>query len=280
MVMIPRKGKGNRKGKGFQPRKKRVMTTVPAAPATQTQAVALIKNVLAREIETKFRSQAPVIRVPYNSVITNADIISCLPRLVQGQPNTTGSTYERLGSKISPKKLNIKAMVNLTPDVARSTNIVVCWYVLTHKSFKHFPDLAANQNVATSLFKTGDFNETFGMDGQYLNATFPINDAEYVCHKAGKFLLGKNTGVLQDNLSTGNQPVYGNTVCKMLNFDIKCPQKLVYDQDSNSPRLVYYPNNFAPFIVFGYFHQDQSPADEVNQDITITLRHSLWYDDA
>jgi len=251
-----------------------------SAPKSKKAVVALVKDVMAREIETKFRSQASCITQACNSAITNADILTCLPRLVQNQPNTSGSIYERAGTKISPKKLNIKAMINITPDIARSTNVVVCYYVLTHKSLKHFPDLAANQNVETHLFKTGDVSETYGMDGLYLNSTFPINDSEYVCLKQGKFLLGKNTGVLQDSLSTGNQPMYGNHLCKMLNFDIKCPAKLVYDQDSNSPRLVYYPNNFAPFIVFGYFHQDQSVADNVSQDITVTLRSSLWYDDA
>jgi len=242
--------------------------------------VALIKSVMAREIETKFRSQAPIIKVGYNGTITNADIISLLPRMVQQQPSSSGCTYEREGSKITPRKLNIKCMVNLTEGLLRSTNIVVCWYALTHKSFKHFPDLATQQNIGTSMFKTGDQNEVFGFDGQYLNSTFPINDAEYVILKSGKFLLGKNTGLIQDDVGGGNQPVYGNHTCHMLNFDVKCPTKLVYDQDSNSPRTVYYPNNFAPFMVMGYYHQDQSATDEVNTDITATLRQSLWYDDA
>jgi len=240
----------------------------------------IIKNVMSQELETKFRSQAPVINVAYNSAITNADIISLLPRMVQTQPNDPGNSYERMGQKITPRKLNIKAMVNLTSSLARSTNIVVLYYVLTHKSLKHFPDLNANQNVATKLFKTGDLNETFGFDGIYLNSTFPINDSEYVCHKRGKFLLGKNTGLIQDDSTGGNQPVYGDRTCHFLDFDVKCPAKLVYDPDSNSPRTVYYPNNFAPFIVFGYYHQDQSVADELNQDISITLRQSLYYDDA
>jgi len=271
MVVRPRKTKGKRKG--FQPKGK-------TAPKTKSAQVALIKQVISREIETKFRSQAPVIDVGFNSSITNSDMISLLPRLVQQQSSDSGSIYERQGTKISPKKLNIKCMINLNSAISRSTNIVVCYYVLTHKSFKHFPDLATQQNVESSLFKTGDFNETYGFDGLYLNSTFPINDSEYVVLKQGKFLLGKNTGVIQDSTATGNQPVYGDRTCKMLNFDIKCPSKLIYDQDSNSPRLVYYPNNFAPFMVMGYYHQDQSPADEVNADIAVTLRTSLWYDDA
>jgi hypothetical protein len=267
---------GNAKGKA----EFRRMRRKPRAPKSRKAITALVKSVISREEETKFRSQAPIINVAYNSAITNADIISCLPRLVQTQPNDPGNIFERNGRIISARKLNIKCMVNLTSSITRSSAVVVHYYVLTHKSLKHFPDLATQQDISTKLFKTGDFNENYGFDGVYLNTTFPINDSEYVCLKRGKFLLGKNTGTIQDSTTGGNQPMYGNHICKMLNFDIKCPKKLVYDQDSNTPRTVYYPNNFAPFIVFGYIHQDQSVADVTNQDISITLRHSLWYDDA
>jgi len=272
MVRVPRNKVRKTGGKkGFQPK-----LSQPAKQAT----TALVKSLIAKEEETKFRSQAPVINVSYNSAITNADLISCLPRMVQVQPNDPGNIFERVGRMVTPRKLNVKAMVSLTSNVDRSTAIVVYYYVLTHKSLKHFPDLAGQQDISTKLFKTGDFNENYGFDGQFLNATFPINDSEYVCLKRGKFLLGKNTGTIQNSTTAGNQPMYGNHLCKLLDINIKCPSKLIYDQDSNTPRVVYYPNNFAPFIVFGYTHQDQSVPDVVNQDITITLRQSLWYDDA
>lgn len=252
---------------------------VPAAKTKRAQ-VALIKSVIAKEEETKFRSQAPIIKVGYNSSITNADIISILPRMVQVQPNDPGNIFERVGRMVTPRKLNVKAMVSLNESVDRSTAIMVFYYVLTHKSLKHYPDLATQQDISTKLFKTGDFNENYGFDGTSLNIMFPINDSEYVCLKRGKFLLGKNTGVMQNSTTAGNQPMYGNHLCKLLDFDIKTPSKLIYDQDSNTPRTVYYPNNFAPFMVFGYIHQDQSVPDVVNQDIVVTLRQSLWYDDA
>lgn len=260
--------------------RRRAKTRTSAPVKTKKAQVALIKSVIAREEETKFRSQAPIIKVGYNSSITNADLISCLPRMVQVQPNDPGNIFERQGRMITPRKLNIKACVSLNESVSRSTAIMVYYYVLTHKSLKHYPDLATQQDISTKLFKTGDFSETYGFDGIYLNATFPVNDSEYQVLKRGKFLLGQNTGVKQDSTTAGNQPMYGNHICKLLDFDIKTPSKLVYDQDSNSPRVVYYPNNFAPFIVFGYIHQDQSVPDVVNQDIVVTLRQSLWYDDA
>lgn len=270
-------GPGNAKGKAaFKKATKKSRLSKPAKQAT----VALVKSVLSRELETKFRSQAPVNISAFNSEITNADMISLVPRIVQTQPNDPGNSYERNGQKITPRKLNCKAYVSLTPNLTRSTNIVVCWWVLTHKSLKHFPDLAGNTDISTKLFKTGDLNETWGFSGNVLDSTFPVNTQEYTVLKKGKFLLGKNTGVIQDSTTSGNQPVYGNQIGRMLDFDIKCPKKFLYDPDSNTPRTVYYPNNFAPFIVFGYYHQDQTGRDLANQDISVTLRQSLWYDDA
>lgn len=272
------------KSKRFGPKrlgasKSRVTTrAVPNKKAT----VALVKQVLSKEIETKFRSQAPMIVSKRNAVVTNNDLVSLIPPMDQTGAADPGNSYERMGQKITPRKLRCSAYISLNPDISRSTQIVVYWWALTHKSIKHYPDLlpTANQDISTKFFKTGDLNQTFGFDGIVLNATFPVNDNEYTVLKKGKFLLGKNTGTIQDDLSAGNQPVYGNHTGRMVEFDVKTPAKLLYDQDSGSPKTVKYPNNFAPFMVVGYFHQDQTQGDELNADIAITMRTSLWYDDA
>ena len=100
-------GPGNAKGKAEWKKatKKSKTLSKPAKQAT----VALVKSVLSRELETKFRSQAPANVAPYNGFITNADMISLVPRIVQTQPNDPGNSFERNGQKITPRKLNVKA---------------------------------------------------------------------------------------------------------------------------------------------------------------------------
>jgi len=99
--------------------------------------------------------------------------------------------------------------------------------------------------------------------------------------KSATFTLGKNTGAIQDDSTAGNQPVYGNgTLKKTLSFYLPVPKVLTYDQDESTPRTVGYPNNYAPFCVVGYHHQDLSPPDEYYQDVTFTARANMWYDDA
>lgn len=267
MVFVPRKGKGKKgKAKGFMPKTKK-------APATKTQAVALIKEVIAREEETKLCINT-VLSAGSISAMNNK--VSLLPKLVQDQGE--GNAYERMATKITPRKLRIKCHVGLLAGLTRSTAITVHWYALTSRQYKNMNDVLASANTSR-LLRTGSFAQYFGFDGNVDVAMLPINDTDFVVLKSGKFNLSKNTGVIQDSTSTGNQPLVG-PASKSWSFDLNTPAKFIYEQDNNSPRTVYYPNNYAPFIVYGYTHQDGSSPDNVNTDVKWTVQSQLYYDDA
>jgi len=250
------------------------------------EQTALIKSVLARVEETKFRCELIENGTAYNSQIGTADIIRLLPKLVQGQPNTGMSIYEREGMRISPRKLKIDAEVCLTDttvplvSVDRGRAIVVCYWVLQHKNVKNINLLAANVNIGSDFLKTGDSSNTQGFNGYVEDASLPVNDAKYTVLKKGQFKLGKNPGELQDSVTIGNQALGGQAINHKLSFTLKTPATFVYEQDENSPRTVYYPSGYAPFMVFGYYHQNQSAPDATFQDITVSLRSSLYFDDA
>jgi len=269
--MAPGKARARRPGRRLPARK--------AAPKTKRAQVALIKSVIAREEETKFRSELIVNSVAYNSQITTSDIIRLLPKLVQGQPNSGSSIYERLGMRISPRALKIDAEVCLT-NVDRSRAIQVVYWVLQSKQVKQTSLLSTSLNPGSDLLKTGDSSNVQGFNGYVEDSFLPINDARYVVLKKGTFKLGCNTGTIQDSTTAGNQPLGGQAVSHRLSFKLPVPAKLVYDQDENTPRTVYYPNGFAPFMLFGYYHQNQTVPDTGFQDMTINLRSNLWFDDA
>jgi len=269
--MAPGKARASRPGRRLPARK--------AAPKTKRAQVALIKSVIAREEETKFRSELIVNSVAYNSQITTSDIIRLLPKLVQGQPNSASSIYEREGMRISPRALKIDAEVCLTA-VDRSRAIQVVYWVLQSKQVKQTALLSTNIIPGSDLLKTGDSSNVQGFNGYVEDVNLPINDARYVVLKKGSFKLGCNTGTIQDNTTAGNQPLGGQAVSHRLSFKLPVPAKFVYDQDENTPRTVYYPNGYAPFMLFGYYHQNQTVPDVSFQDMTISLRSSLWYDDA
>lgn len=250
-----------------------------AAPKTRQAQVQLIKAVVARSEETKFRSELILNSVAFNSAIVDADITRCLPKLVQDQGQ--GASYERMGSKISVRKLKIDADICLT-DVTRSGALVVHYWLLTHKEQKQ----TANLGIGTggvdmgTFLKTGDGSEVQNFNGYAQDAMLPVNQAKFRVLKHGSFLLGKNTGVVQDVTTAGNQPMYGNHIRHALSMVVKTPKTFTYEQDGNTPRTVFYPSGFAPFIVFGYHHQNHTVPDVANQDISVTLRSSLYYDDA
>jgi len=258
---------------------KKAKATKESKP-TKTKAakkglVKLIKQVVAREDETKFRSELISNAVTHNSQISNADIIRLLPKLVQDQGQ--GASYERMGIKVSPRSLQIDADICLT-DVDRSMAIVVHYWVLTTKNIKSTSGLSGVP-IGSNLLMAGDSTETQGFNGYTQDAMLPVNKTYYNVLKRGSFLLAKNTGTVQDSTTSGNQPLIGS-VRHRLAFKLKTPSTFVYEQDSGAPRLVYFPSGYAPFIVFGYHHQNQTVPDVNNRDITVTLRSSLYYDDA
>jgi len=266
MVRRPRQGKTANKRKGFQPKK---------APATKSQTVALVKQVIAREQETKYVSFLSG-NGDFNSTISAADIIDCLPPLLQDSGQ--GNAYERLGIKVSPRSLTVKCHVSIGPAVTRSSAVTVYWYLLTAKSSKNLTQLPSNVSMSR-LLRAGNSNQYVSFDGTPYAAMLPVNTSDFTVLKRGSFNLQKNTGVVQDSTAGGNQPLVG-PVSKTWSMKLDPPAKLIYEADNASPRTVYFPNNYAPFLVFGYVHQDQSVPDLVNQDIRVTTASELWYDDA
>jgi len=242
--------------------------------AKKAATVKLIKQVMANEVETKFRSETTGSQLS-NSQISSGDIIRLLPKLVQDEGQ--GTAYERLATKISPRSLKAHCHVSFAPDLNRSMAIEVHYFVLTSKSQKNTNSILGL--TLANLLRTGDQNMYFPFDGNVDVATLPVNTTEYNVLKRGKFKLSKNTGLLQDSTTAGNQP-QGGPVSHSFVVNIPTPAKLVYEQDNQSPRQINYPNNFAPFIVFGYTHQDTSVPDFLNTDIKVVVRSALWYDDA
>jgi len=266
MVFVPRKGKGARKSR---------VARRKGAPATKKSVVKLVKSVMASEIETKFVSQT-VANTSFNSEITNADIIQLLPAIQQMDSSNVGSAWQRNGTKISPKSLTFNCQWQITP-VNRSLAVVVHYFILVSKQYKSASALSGVtmgrllRSGATSLYEP--FN------GYINNSFLPVNEEEFTVIKRGHFLLYKNTGDVQDSTTAGNQPIVA-PVCKIMKFRIPVPAKLTYDQDSSLPRTVLYPNGYAPFMVFGYTHQDGTVPDMANQDVTLTARSQMWFDDA
>ena len=202
-------------------------------------------------------------------------MLPCLPKIVQDEGK--GAPYQRMGTRITPKSCTVHMTASITKELNRSTAIIVYWYILETKQYKNLKDSLANSPMP-NLLRTGDAG-TAGFGGQPYIASLPVNQDKFRILKRGSFNLSKNTGTVQDSTTAGNQPLAG-PLHKTWSVKLNTPKRLMYDEDEDAPRLVYYPNNFAPFVVFGYTHQDQDVPDLANQDLSVSVRASMWYDDA
>lgn len=247
--------------------------TVPAKEQVKT----IVHRAIAAGEETKFCSIPAAINSPRNSTISVVgDMLPCLPKIVQDEGK--GAAYQRMGLRITPKSCTVTITASITKELDRSTAITVYWYILESKQYKNLKDSLANGPM-TSLLRTGDGGGVATFTGQPYNASLPVNGDKFRVLKRGSFNLQKNTGLVQDSTTAGNQPLAG-PLCKTWTVKLKTPKRFMYDPDENAPREVFYPNNYAPFLVFGYVHQDQDVPDLANQDLSVSVRNSVWYDDA
>ena len=157
-----------------------------SAPKTKTAQVALIKSVIARENETKFRSELVSDRVTHNSQIGFADIINCLPKLVQDQGE--GAIYERLGRKIKPVKHQFQIEVAMS-DVSRSNNIIVHMWILKNRQVNDFARLDSTNTPTSRLLMLGSSAQYQSYNGYAQDAMLPINTSQFVQLYHKKFFL-------------------------------------------------------------------------------------------
>lgn len=248
-----------------------------ANKAKKSTTVALIKSVIARQEETKFVSDLVANRVGQNSQIGFSDLIPCLPRITQDQG--TGSSYERLGRKISVRRSEFHIDIGMA-DVSRGNNIIVHMWILTNKQVKKYNLLSSTNTLTGGLLLAGSSSNYQAYNGYAQDSMLPINSSQFGVLHHKKFFLGKNTGTLQDSTTAGNQPAFTHALNKRFVFKLKCPKVWTYEQDEGVPRTEWYPNNWAPFCVIGYQHVSNTDPDYYNQDLTVTARANVHYDDA
>ena len=270
-MLVQRKGK-----RVYRPRAKGKSKT-KTAPKTMKSEVALIKKVIARVTETKFNSDLVKDRIGYNSQIAFSDLIPCLPRIPQDNGN--GETFLRVGRKISVQSCQFYIEVGMA-DVSRANNIIVHLWILTNKMVKDISLLTSANTPTSALLNAGGQSQYQAYNGYAQDSMLPINTSQYAVLAHRKFFLGKNTGTLQDSTTAGNQPSFTHALNKRMVFKLKCPKTLIYEQDNGSPRSVYFPSNYAPFCLLGYQHVSNTDPDYFNQDVVVTARANLYYDDA
>lgn len=254
----------------------------PAGPRlakkTRKAVARIAKSVLNRNTETKYAGvDMPASYSPnpfqalYGATLPTGglpQLFTCLPQISQGD-----TTFERQGNKISPTRhytdlrfvFNEDSALEYTPPGGTLTTYPIAqagWDITVHvwygfaKRFKRVTEVASlanSTNILQTMLQDGQ-GSSQEWNGLLTDEILDI-DREVVTVKHKKFRMYKNAG-----LANVGDPIPSSLTTPMatahaMRITWKPPKTLLYGEDSN-----IVPENYAPFIVIGYCHNDGTPA--------------------
>lgn len=268
VVLFKRGGKMVKKivnVKGNWPKK----LTKPAAKAV----TAIAKKVFNKKVETKYAGPTGVRSYGESNIIPGdaiygatlptggvPQLFTCIPQISQGD-----TTYQRQGNKINPTRhvtqlefvFNPSAIIGTTTgaraDQAGWDITVHVWYGFA-KRYKRVSDVVTNEvTLLQSHLQDGQGGQ-FEWNGLLTDETLDV-DKEIFTFKHKKFRMYKNAGLA--NVGDVTSPSLSTPMLERhaMTINWKAPKTLLYGEEAN---LV--PENYAPFIVVGYCHNDGTPA--------------------
>lgn len=248
------------------------------APKARKAVATIAKRVFNKKTETKFASTAmptpgnPLYQAIYGATYPTGGVpqlFTCVPQIQQGD-----TTFERQGNKIQPTRhyTDLQFVFNednqaliYTPPGGTPTAYSIAqagWDLTVHVWYGFAKRFKRVDNV-TALANTTQILQTMLQDGQGNNVEWnglPTDDLldidrDIVTLKHKKFRMYKNAG-----LANVGDPVSPSLTTPMstahkMRISWKPPKTLLYGEDTN-----IVPENYAPFVVIGYCHNDGTPA--------------------
>lgn len=239
----------------------------------------IAKRVMNRKTETHFVSTAPETAYSYVGIYGATlpqggipQLFGCLPQVSVGD-----SSFTRDGNKIQPTRhttdlrfvFNDDALLDAGSPVPISKagwDITVhVWYGFA-KRYKSIADVATNETALLEQhLQDGQGNE-YEWTGLLRDETLDVNKEVFnVKHKSVR--MYKNAGLANNGDSVS--PALGTPMLETqrMRLSWKVPKTLTYADESH-----ILPENYAPFIVVGYCHNDATQASYIaNTGVTADL---------
>jgi len=225
----------------------------------------------------------------------NAQVFPVLPDVPEGNETTE---YTREGVKIQPTRFEADLALffnNLRKDVGGSSWIDQCsWDINVHvwygfcRKYKQSADIVANSVlIAENLLDEGN-GATRRYSGTPLEAQFKLNKEYMVGMKHKVVRMYRPLGTQNDATTAGGVTSYWpQTISKMLKLKFKTPKSLMFNESNTQPE------NYAPFVIIGYEHNDNTqasnnytapgtqPATILNAPALLcAIKSHLWFKDA
>lgn len=261
----------------------------------RTAVAKIAKQVFNRGVETKYVAVNQDAIAIYGDTYPgggNAQVFTCIPDVSQGD-----ESLMRNGNKLNPKRhttqlqftFNDDPQINVggvgTPASKAGWDIQIhVWYGFCRR-YKNVADITANAvSILGEMLDVGNGAQS-RFTGLMSDELFEVNkEFLQVRHKTAR--LYKNAGL--DNVLDTTAPSLSSpeTLCSRMSLSWKAPKVLNYKDEG-----AVIPENYAPFIIVGYVHNDGTQAsDQANTGITTNVLQvsavkmwktdKLWFKDA
>lgn len=262
------------------------------APRARKAVATIAKRVLNRNTETKYIAQNQEAVAIYGDVLPGggtAQLFTCVPDITQGDLST-----DRQGVKISPRRHTTQLQFTFNEDPQITGGVPASqagWDITVHvwygfcKRYKSVVDVNASANsILAEMLNVGNGSQS-RFTGLMSDELFEVNkEFLTVRHKTAR--MYKNAG--RANVLDITSPSLGMPEIQGIRMSLpwKVPKTLLYKDE---PAQI--PENYAPFIIVGYSHNDGTQAsDQANTGPTgnilqvsavkMVRSDKLWFKDA
>lgn len=268
------------------------------APRARKAVATIAKSVMKRQSETQYIVDNQELNwgAIYGDTTPTGggvQLYSCLPQIVQTDDPTSSG---RRGIKIQPTRHVTDLQFIFSDELlygpgpgpgARLDSLA--WDVTVHvwygyvKRYKSTDDVNGNKIfIAQNLFEIDGANQTrfSGRIEDLMNE----RNSDFGTLKHRSFRMMKSSG----NANTGTGEQYEPAVTqRKLRLAWKAPKQLKYADETS-----FYPENYAPFILVGYHHNDGTQASNVSNTVGTTTNlaqlpaikmlqvNKVWFKDA
>lgn len=270
------------------------------APRTRKAVATIAKRIVSRSHETKYISrEVPSLTNIYGDTLPSGagavpQLFTALPQLGEGS-----TSYERDGLKVTPVKHRTELLFGfnqrsllIPPGGANPVPIAQAgWDVTVHiwygyiKRFKNVTDVL--DDAPTILNNMFDGIETIRQrfTGTVIDTNLELNK-EFVGMKHKKIRLYKNAGLANVGDATSPSLSTPMSEAKKVVLAWSPPASMLFNTEGD-----LFPENYAPFYVVGYHHNDFTLASSIVNDgatsnllkipaLQMWATDKLWFKDA
>lgn len=189
----------------------------------------------------------------------NPQVWTVLPDVNEGTQTTE---YTREGVKISPTRLtaDLDLKFNTQPALASGNVDQASWDITAHvwwgycRRYKNNDDINANKvNIVENMFEVGNGTTVRWLGTPTMDQFHQNKEFLTLKHRAVRMyrpLGSQNTATLAGGATT----YYPQIINKTMKLSFKVPKVLKYNENQSVPE------NYAPFVIIGYRHNDNSQA--------------------